>query len=250
MLIDIHTHLIYTDEQNCKDQLEILRKCYGVDRAIVSTLFSYEPSEEEITACNDATYRYMQECPDYISGLCYLNPRHDSSTQELCKRLDQGFVGVKLWVATLCDDASVDPIAETCIQRNVPILIHTFYKAVGQLSFESRGEHVASLAKRFPQLKLVMAHLGASAFRELPAIKNCTNVYVDFSGSICHSDDLSYAVELLGADRILFGSDCPGIGFHPSYGQLLDVELTDVQREAIAWKNADELFFGGQYGAL
>ena len=38
MLIDIHTHLIYTDEQNCKDQLEILRKRYGVDRAIVSTL--------------------------------------------------------------------------------------------------------------------------------------------------------------------------------------------------------------------
>ena len=250
MLIDVHTHLIYTDEQYYKDQMDILRMRYGVDRAIVSTLLSYEPSEEEVTACNDATYQYMQERPDYISGLCYLSPRHSNAVAELNKRLDQGFVGVKLWVSTLCDDALVDPIAQVCTQRNVPVLIHTFYKAVGQLPYESRGEHVANLARRFPELKLVMAHLGASAFRELPPVKDLPNVYVDFSGSICHADALPYAIELLGSNRIMFGSDSPIIGFHPSYGQLLDADLSVEQREDISWRNADRLFFGGQYGAV
>ena len=247
MLIDVHTHLIYTAEADYKKQMAILRQRYGVDRAIVSTLLHYEPDEEEVTGCNDATYQYMQEEPDFISGLCYLNPRYPSCVQELNKRLDQGFVGVKLWVATLCDDPLVDPIAEVCIKRDVPILIHTFYKSVGQLPYETRGEHVANLARRFPELKLVMAHLGASAFRELPPVKDLSNVNVDFSGSICHADALPYALDLLGSERILFGSDSPVIGFHPSYGQLLDAQLTPQEREDISWRNADRLFFGGRY---
>lgn len=246
MLIDVHAHLLRGTEKSDKEMLEITRKRYGTDRVIISSLISCDTDPEEVTYLNDQTLQYMKERPDYVSGLCYLNPRNDNSVEELDRCLDAGMIGVKLWVATYCDDPLVNPIAERCIERNVPILIHTFYKSVGQYPRENHAEHVANLARRYPDLTLIMAHLGAHAFRELPAIKNTPNVYVDFSGSICHADDLPYALSVLGSGRIMFATDGP-IGFHPSYGMLQDADLTLQEYENIAWRNADKVFFGGRY---
>lgn len=249
MLIDAHTHMIHPYEDTYKQNMELARCRFGVDHVIVSNLQSLYPDEAEIQTLNDATYQYMQERPDFVSGLCTLNPRHANAAQELERRLDQGFVGAKLWVATHCDDPLVDPIARICIDRNVPVLIHTFYKSHPemQLPYESLGQNVANLARRFPELKLVMAHLGASAFRELPTVASLPNVWVDFSGSLCHADALPYALGLLGSKRILFGTDGPLVAFHPSIGQLLDAELTEEEREDISWRNADRLYLGGRY---
>ena len=156
-----------------------------------------------------------------------------------------GMSGVKLWVATFCDDALVNPIAERCIERGAPLLIHSFYKADGQLPCESLGENVAALAARYPECRIIMAHMGAACFRELEPIRDMKNVAVDISGSLAHADDLPYAVSLLGAERILFGTDGPLIGFHVSYGQLLEAPLTREEYDLIAWKNAEKLILGG-----
>ncbi len=59
---------------------------------------------------------------------------------------DCGMSGMKLWVATFCDDPLVFPLVEQCIRYRVPVLIHTFYKQVGQLPYESLGGNVAALA--------------------------------------------------------------------------------------------------------
>ena len=150
--------------------------------------------------------------------------------------------GVKLWVATFCDDHLVDPIVEEAIRYDIPILVHTFHKAVDQLPCESLGIHQANLARRYPEARFIMAHIGANCLRELRMVKDCPNVWADFSGSIAHADDLEYAVRILGEDRILFGSDMPAIGFQPSYGQLLEADLTDAQREKIKWQNAQRVF--------
>ena len=112
-------------------------------------------------------------------------------------------MGVKLWMASLCDDPRVFPVVEQCIEYRAPILIHSFHKAVGQLPFETTGEHVANLARRYPQARILMAHLGGNAYHGLPAIRDCPNVWTDICSSIFRGDSLSYALELLGEDRIL-----------------------------------------------
>lgn len=47
------------------------------------------------------------------------------------------------------------------------------------------------------------------------------------------ADDLEYAVRILGVDRILFGSDMPDLAFQTSYGQLLEADFTEEEREKI-----------------
>ena len=150
--------------------------------------------------------------------------------------------GVKLWVATFCDDPLVNPVAEQCIRYGIPMLVHAFHKAVEQLEFESLGENVAKLARRYPELKMIMAHLGANCYREIPPIQDCMNVWTDFSGSLYQADDLAYTKKLLGADRLLFGSDMPGVSFCTSWGKFMEADFTPEEREKVAWKNTVRLF--------
>lgn len=243
MLIDMHAHLWTAHPEPDKKKILQAAERFGIDKVMVSTLKDYVPSQEEIELDNNLTWGFMKEHPELIMGYCYLNPRNPESLTELRTCIeDRGFCGVKLWTSTFCDDPLVDPIVEQCIDYNVPILIHAFYKAVGQLPYESLGEHVANLARRYPEATLLMAHLGAACTRELRPVKNCKNVYADFSGSINHADDLPYALKMLGIDRVLFGSDMPGIDFAASYSQVLEADLTDVQKAQILGGNAQKLF--------
>ena len=44
---------------------------------------------------------------------------------------------------------------------------------------------------------------------------------------------------MLGADRVLFGTDLPQPGnFLSNVGRVLEADLSDEQRNAIFWKNA------------
>lgn len=245
MLIDMHTHLWLSMAGQNRRDLARLREQYGLTRIGVSSLGCFDPDAQEIERLNSMTLRYMQEEPDFVWGYCYLNPRNPNVLDELERRLDQGMVAVKLWVATRCDDPLVFPIVERCIQRRTPVLIHAFHKAVGQLPFESLGTHVAALARRYPESRLIMAHMGAACYRELHPIRTLNNVWTDFSGSIAHPDDLAYALELLGSRRVLFGTDAPLGGFHVSYGQLKAAGLTQEAYDDLAWRNSMNLFSGG-----
>ncbi len=243
MIVDVHAHL--WESRPDQDKREILQAVnqFGVDKVMISTLNTYIPSVEEVKHDNQLTWEFMKEQPDLIMGYCYLNPRNPDALSELrtCVE-DRGFCGVKLWTSTFCDDPLVNPIVEKCIDYDIPILVHTFYKAVDQLPYESLGEHMANLSRRYPESKLLMAHIGANCVRELRAVKNCKNVWADFSGSINHANDLPYAIKMLGIDRVLFGTDMPGIDFAVSYSQVLEANLTDAEKSQILSGNAQKLF--------
>jgi predicted TIM-barrel fold metal-dependent hydrolase len=130
---------------------------------------------------------------------------------------------------------------EQMIEYDKPILIHTFVKAVDQLEFESTSRNVANLAQRYPEAKIIMAHLGGEPCHGIRPVAKYKNVWIDHSGTLVGSNDLQHAIDLVGVDRILFGSDLP-VGFACSYGQVLEAKLTEEEREKILWKNTAKLF--------
>ena len=243
MIIDVHMHL-WGDHESTKS--EILKVCerHDVRKTFISTLLGtlQQPNEEEIRTGNDITYRFMKSAPSLIKGLAYLNPLNDNCADELKRRIeDEGMSGIKIWVATQCDNPHVDIIADLAIKYDIPILIHAFYKKMGFLPGESRGFHVRNLAKRYPELKIIMAHLGSNVYDSIKCIKDCPNVYTDFSGSMYRRDDLDYTISHIGTGRVLFGSDFPGT-FENCIGQVLGADISDDQRQDIFYKNAAKLF--------
>lgn len=239
MIIDMHTHLWDGSFEENKRQIMGVCERYGVSKVVVSSLGGYYPDKEEIGRLNRATYQFMREKPSAVEGWCYVNPRHKNASDVLKQGIEEyGMSGMKLWVATYCDDPLVFPLVEQCAGYRVPVLIHTFYKEVGQLPYESLGSNVAELAMRYPEAKLIMAHMGANCLRELKPVRPFPNVSVDTSGSISRRDDFDYAKNLLGADRIVFGTDMPLISYLLNYGQIEEAALTPEEKERVFSKNA------------
>lgn len=245
MLIDVHAHLWRGAYEENKRTILRLSEEYQVDRFYISSLGSLYPDEEEIGELNGETWKFMKEQPGLVSGYCYVNPALENALETLRRGIeDRGMSGMKLWVATFCDDPRVYPLAEQCIRCGVPLLIHAFYKAVGQLEFESLGENVARLAVRYPEAKIIMAHLGANCYTQLKPVRDLKNVSVDISGSLYRRGEVDYALKMLGVRRVLFGSDAPEANFLVNYGQVEESALSAEGKALVYGGNALRLFGG------
>ena len=246
MVTDVHAHLMLNGAAENRKNLLRTAERYGTSRFYISTIDGAEfPNEETIDKDNKATADFMKEQPDLIKGYVYVNPRNSNAMSVLRKGIEeQNMSGLKLWIATYCDDPLTFPIVEKMIEYNKPILIHTFVKAVGQLQCETTSYHVGKLAERYPEAKIIMAHLGGEPYHGIRNVAKYNNVWIDHSGTLVGSNDLDHTVQLVGVDRVLFGTDMP-IAYASSYGQVLEANLTEEEREKILWKNTAELFGEG-----
>ena len=242
-IIDIHTH-IWRARGYRQDEDALLQAVerYHITRIHVSALGGYQPAPEVVKELNEAVSRFHRAHPDCVSGYVYISPENPDAMEVLRHGIeDQEMDGVKFWVSAPCDDPCVYPLVERMIGYGVPLLIHAFKKANGQVPNESIGENVARLARRYPEAKIIMAHLGGNCYDGVPAIRDVPNVWCDWCGSIFRGDELAYALEYLGPDRLLYGTDMPG-SFLVNLGQLLELDLSDADRDKILYGNAEKLF--------
>ena len=239
MIIDIHAHIWGSRiEANKKDILAAMER-YNIDRVYVSGLQSKVSDEAEIAFLNAAVAQYIKEQPERIGGAVYINPTH-SNTLDVVKRAieEQGFEVIKCWCCTFADDPSLDPVMEYAEQAGVPVLFHSFKKSTVQVENETTGIHVANIARRHPKTKILMAHFGGSAYDGIPAVRDLPNVWCDMCGTPFMGEEMDYAAEFLGTERILFGTDN---AFLPNIGQVMGADFTPEQREQVFWKNAKKL---------
>jgi len=246
MLIDIHAHIWGSRPEADKKLMLKSMDRYEVSRTYVSALQSSVSDMEEIRYLNGLVYAFMREQPERIGGAVYLNPRNPDTMEVLRRSVEeQGFEMIKLWVSTLADDPSVDPVMAYAGEMGIPVLFHALYKATGRGGSESCGIHIGNIARRHPHTKIIMAHLGGSCYDAIPIIRDCKNVWCDNSGgSFYRGDDINYTAERIGPERILFGTDLP-VGCGGNIGQILEADLTDGQKELIFWKNAKKLLDRG-----
>lgn len=242
MIIDVHAHIWKADYKGSSDTLIKAADAYGIDRIYVSGLGELVPDEDEVAELNGNVHGLMKR-DGRIHGYCYLNPRNGNSTEELKRCIeDYGMSAIKLWVSVFCDDPLVYPIMEASIDYDIPVLIHAFYKATGQLPNETLGINVGNLAKRYPQSRIIMAHLGANAYSELKSIRRYENVWADYSGTLFRRDELEYTRDILGVDRLLFGTDMDLAPILLKLGQLDDTDFTREEKDMVLYKNALKVF--------
>jgi len=237
MLVDAHIHLNLGgfSERSFVERFER----GSTDQFWVSALQGgYYPTLQDVRLSNDMVHALMERLPGAVLGFAYLNPVHGAEALAELRRCvdDLGFRGIKLWVSTLCDDPSVNPIVEAAISYGMPLLVHCWLKIGGNLPFESTPMHLGRLARRFPEARFIMAHLGGDWEYGLKVARECPNVFVDTSGSLAEMGEIEALVEAIGVERVLFGTDNADLSF--CLGKILGAGLSDAQREAIFWRNA------------
>lgn len=237
-LIDVHAHLWWGNEQENIAMLRQEADRYGFERILISTLRRHQPSPEELRQYNEVTFDACRKDP-LFAGYVTVSPEHSNALEVLEGGLRRGAVGMKLWVSCLCDDCCCDPLYIRCAKEGIPVLVHTFVKAGGQLPGEATAVELRNAALRHPETKFLMAHLGGNCYHGLPVIRSLPNVWADFSGSNCRNDEIPYALEHLGADRLLLGTDN---FFSMCLGQVDAANLTSAQKNKICTENARRLF--------
>jgi hypothetical protein len=245
MLIDTHIHQNFGDTTT---ETFVQRVERGLtDRFWVSSVFGgYYPTLADVRASNDAVYALRQRLPGHIEGFSYVNPAHGTAAlEEMERNVGRGFRGVKLWVATFCDDPRVYPIVERAIAHGLPLLVHCWVKVgqesptSGNLPCESTPMQLGHLAARYPEAKLIMAHLGGDWEYGVKVARDHPNIYVDTSGSLAEMDSIERLVEEVGIERVIFGTDNSDLSY--CLGKIAGAALTPAQREAIFWQNAARL---------
>lgn len=172
----------------------------------------------------------LKEFPDRFYGFFLANPRDEN----VCTLLDMavtkyGFVGVKLhptFLGFVADDRElVYPIMEKAKELGILVIFHsdpTIYATPWQIGL---------VALDFPEVKIVMAHMGFLAIVHNDAAinmaKRAPNLYLDTTG-VYSEGKIGQAVRELGATRVIYGSDMP---FHDPALEMSKIGYTGISEE-------------------
>jgi predicted TIM-barrel fold metal-dependent hydrolase len=248
MIIDMHAH---SDPRLGVESVGRIREqCRrnGVGLLVLSSLgrWSPAPDPQEIRDANDEARACAARSDGLIRWLVYLNPQNEDWPSELDRGLQNGAVGVKLWIALRDKDGGLKhttAVIRAASVKKMPVLIHTFHRVEHNLPGEVSLDEVGLLARRFPKATLIAAHAGAHWRQCLDVLRRFPrNALVDISGCIPEQGMLEALVDGMGAGRILFGSDLLG---RSQASQLAKVELAGLPshvRAAILGDNARRVF--------
>ena len=100
---------------------------------------------------------------------------------------------------------------------------------------------MVAFADKYPQMRLIIAHLDDEEHVEAMLAAKHQNIYTDTSGGASVANNaLEYAVETVGADRIFFGTDSYAVPFQK--GRILLSSISEEDKQKILLGNALRCF--------
>ena len=256
MIIDCHTHLLLRKAQQDRSVFfqsevafqslysspkariattdDILRYLdeSGIDKAIVFGFpwENYENSKRN----NDEIWDFHERYPDRIVPFATFSlTKRDMAYRECDRTLSAGFAGlgeISMYEIgwSLSDFENLKPCLNTARLKRVPVMIHVNepvgHNYPGKVSMDVRA--LFKTIKAFPDMDIILAHFGGGFFiySLMPEIgTTMKRVYVDTAAAPFIYDNRIFkvAVNCLGEDNVLMGTDFPLLGIK-RYLKLLD----------------------------
>lgn len=222
--IDAHAHVGYfgswCDVGLTARQMTAAMREYDIEKALISY-----PD-------NGLTCAAVKEFPEALAGLAWLDPNQGEKAVADLERLvaDHGFQGLKLhplFNAYTANDSVVYSLMDLARAKNLPVFIHS-----GHPPF-SLPWSIAQLAETYPDVRIVMIHMGHGhgvyIQAALDMAKKYGNIWLENSGMPMHTK-IREAYETVGADRIFWGSDAP---FHHYAVEILRTEVSGLGEQAL-----------------
>ena len=262
MIIDVHTHINnYHEEkvtslEECLGRLTDAMAANKVDYALV--LSSYKVTKDRPSTRQVVEAIRGMDNLGVVAGISYLNYNH-RDIREIGEYLEQGLVkGLKFYPGYepfYPNDSRLKVWHEMAIEYDVPVMFHSgdTYAPTGRVKY-SHPLHIDDLAVDFPDLKIVICHVGN------PWIKDCmemvyknNNVYADISGLVLGDfsekferylkNEIEEMITYAGNPQyLLYGTDWPISNMDSYLKFMAQLEIADDRKELILWKNAAELF--------
>ncbi|HET8786132.1 MAG TPA: amidohydrolase family protein [Candidatus Limnocylindrales bacterium] len=143
-------------------------------------------------------------------------------------------------------DPGLAPLFEACSHLDLTVLTHSGPSRDGPQYAEP--DAIRSLLSSRPDLRVIVAHMGGAAWRQLPALaRDFPSAYFDLCEIIewlgaANAPDPAAFVNLIrqvGVERVLLGSDFPWYDIDHSAGLVMELPgLSSSEKEAILGLNA------------
>jgi predicted TIM-barrel fold metal-dependent hydrolase len=246
---DDHCHLASVPGDTPEERMAVLVRCadrLGIERLLLSQGYSADehPTPEQLRQENDRVLRAVRRFPARAYGSVYLSPAWpEFSVQEFDRCVRDGpmiCVG-EIEADKPCNVPEMDPIVRRAAAMNVPVLQHTWLKAVGNEPGESTPYDLVELARRHPSVQFVCVHTGGDWERGIRIIRDTKNVSAEIAGSDPTSGFVEMAVRELGAERVIYGSDVGGRSFASQLGKVLGANVPDAAKQLILGGNLRRL---------
>ena len=276
MIIDFHTHIFprlfreqrlkFTSNEAAFESLYSSPKAKLVgakdlirnmdeDEVQRSVVFGF-PWEhaEHYKRHNDYIIESIQRYPERLTGFCCFSPLSSGGAGEAERCLNQGLSGVgelAVYSSGLTSEVvkALGDVMAVCSQTDLPFLIHT-NEPVGH-KYPGKTPNtlwqIYDFIKAYPQNRIILAHWGGGILfyglmkREVK--KAFQNVWFDTAASpfLYTPDIYRIAGEIIGFDKILFGSDYPLLKPQRYFNEMSSVEISKPHMEQIMGLNAARL---------
>lgn len=193
----------------------------------------------------------IKEYPERLRGLGCVHPVAAWAQVEASRCLAMGLHGLGeiAFYSTDLNIRALGPLCELCALEDKPLLLHT-NEPVGHRYPGKAPMTLAALyglIKAHPRTKLVLAHMAGGLFfyasLKKEVSKALRNVWIDTAAAPFLYQPRAYAlaVEFLGADKVLLGSDYPLLPVSRYRKELAAAGLSQPDLEAVMGNNAARL---------
>ena len=235
MIIDVHSHTWqYPAHFNSDFQQQARRARAGVELDLTVRYDEYMAGATQVDRTivfggkarlsglwvdDQYVAEYVATHPEKLIGFLSLDPTQDGWQQEMfAGHQELGLRGIKLmsmYAGFQPDDKRLDPLWSYATEHSLPVLLHTGTTFVSQAPLEcTLPRHLDKVAIRFPEVRIIMAHLGHPYEPECVAvIRKHPHVYSDISALHYRPFQLYHSLMLVQEygvwSKLLFGSDYP-----------------------------------------
>jgi predicted TIM-barrel fold metal-dependent hydrolase len=236
MIIDSHAHVAIEPAYGLYDTAEKLIARMDEAGVALAAISSYHNAPGRTPDPHAQIIEAVQQYPDRLIGYARIDPWYgEASVSALEDAVSRGLRGLKLHPATYMlypyDDLTVN-VVRRAGELRIPVMIHSGDENMC-LPYQ-----IERLAARCPETTLILAHIGGYyAHRAaIDVAERHPHVLVDTS-EIPFPDHIRRAVERLGAEKVLFGSDAPCCDIRLELLKVARAGLRPEQNEQILFRN-------------
>lgn len=261
MVIDFHTHIF--PDGIAKASIEGLSKCSGItprtdgtkaglvrsmerDRVDISVILPVVTKPSQFETVNRVAAEICAEEKNLIS-FGGIHPDCPDVKRKMREIKSLGLKGIKIHPAyqeVYMDDIRYLRILEAASEQDLIVSVHAGVDIGLPEPVYAAVSRIAAAIRETAPKKLVLAHLGGwKQWDEVEEVLAGENVWLDtaFLEDYITGEQLLRIIRKHGAEKILFGTDCPWSGQGESVGRLKRLPLSEAEKEKIFAENAKKL---------
>jgi hypothetical protein len=239
--IDIHAHYGYWPFPILADSEAEMLQMLRENEIVKCIISSAKAVQYDFVAGNEELTPLLDRNPE-LYGYITLNPNYlEESEKEIEKyQKHPKWVGIKLhpsYNGHPIDSEANIAVVKMAESANLPLLIHTY--GFGEAS----PRRVLKVRERCPENPIIMAHMGGNNWKEgIEVAEKTEGIYLDVVCSFFDYDKVREAIDRVGIDKMVFGTDLTLIHPATAIGMFEAIQLTAVEKEKIYYTTALKIF--------